>query len=122
LVKEAKALELLPRNVLLAEEPVAVNAGGAAGGMPCEMTNLVEPRVRAPQVPKLFGVSIGLKRYRAESEVEPEREVWVREQHQMQLQMQTQSSQEPDQGSDVKSESLDGDDSDDQEHRWNLRK
>jgi heat shock transcription factor len=36
--------------------------------------------------------------------------------------MQTQSSQEPDQGSDVKSESLDGDDSDDQEHRWNLMK
>ncbi|XP_045815891.1 heat stress transcription factor B-2b isoform X1 [Trifolium pratense] len=118
LVKEGKALELLPRSVLLAEEPVAVNAGGAAGGMPCEMTNLVEPEVRAPKVPKLFGVSIGLKRYRTESEAEPEREVRVREQHQMQ----TQSSQEPDQGSDVKSESLDGDDSDDQEHRWNLRK
>ncbi|CAJ2650622.1 unnamed protein product [Trifolium pratense] len=118
LVKEGKALELLPRSVLLAEEPVAVNAGGAAGGMPCEMTNLAEPEVRAPKVPKLFGVSIGLKRYRTESEAEPEREVRVREQHQMQ----TQSSQEPDQGSDVKSESLDGDDSDDQEHRWNLRK
>jgi heat shock transcription factor len=71
----------------------------------------VEHEVRAPKVPKLFGVSIGLKRYRTESEAEPEREVQV-----------TQSSQEPDQGSDVKSESLDGDDSDDQEHRWNLMK
>ncbi|MCI65954.1 hypothetical protein A2U01_0087212, partial [Trifolium medium] len=38
------------------------------------MTNLVEPEVRAPQVPKLFGVSIGLKRYRMQSEAEPERE------------------------------------------------
>lgn len=124
-VTEGKILDLLPiRNVSLAEENVVVNVGGAAGGVPCETMSLMLPEVQAPQVPKLFGVSIGLKRCRAENEVEPERE--EREQHQqmrMQGQMQTQSSQETDRGSDVKSEPRDGDgDSDDQERRWKLMK
>ncbi|XP_058778265.1 heat stress transcription factor B-2a-like [Vicia villosa] len=174
-----KALDLLhTRNVSLAEEAVAVNVGGAAGGASCETanlagvgggascetTNLAEPEPEnehGAQVPKLFGVSIGLKRCRRESEAEPERE--EREQHQtpmqmqiqtqssrehdqhqmqmhmqiqtqsshehdqhqtpMQMQMQTQSSHEHDRGSDVKSEPHDGnDDSDDQEHCWDLMK
>jgi heat shock transcription factor, other eukaryote len=126
-VTEGKILDLLPiRNVSLAEENVVLNVGGAAGGVPCETTSLMEPEVEAPHVPKLFGVSIGLKRCRTENEVEPERE--EREQHQqirMQVQMQTQSSQETDRGSDVKSEPRDGDgdgDSDDQERRWKLTK
>lgn len=120
-VTEGKILDLLPlRNVSLAEENVVVNLGGAAGGLPCETMSLMEPEVQASQVPKLFGVSIGLKRCRTENEVEPERE--EREQHQqMQVQMQTQSSQETDRGSDVKSEPRDGD-SDDQERRWKLMK
>lgn len=121
-VTEGKILDLLPiRNVSLAEENVVGNVGGAAG---CETTSLMEPEVQAPHVPKLFGVSIGLKRCRTENEVEAARE--EREQHQqmrMQVQMQTQSSQETDRGSDVKSEPRDGDgDSDDQEHRWKLTK
>lgn len=120
-VTEGKILDLLPmRNVSLAEENVVVNMGGAVGGVPCETTSLMEPELEAPQVPKLFGVSIGLKRCRTENEVEPERE--EREQHQ-QTRMQTQSLQETDRGSDVKSEPRDGDgDSDDQEHRWKLTK
>lgn len=121
-VTEGKVLDLLPtRNVSVAEENAAVNVDGAAGGMPCETASLVEPEVQAaPQVPKLFGVSIGIKRCRTENEVELERE--EREQHQqMRMQMQTQSSQEPDRGSDVKSEPRDGD-SDDQERRWSSMK
>ncbi|CAI8589252.1 unnamed protein product [Vicia faba] len=152
-----KALDLLhTRNVSLVEEAVAVNVGGAGGGAEtailagvaggtsgasCETANLAEPENgHGAQNPKLFGVSIGLKRCRIECEAEPERE--EREQyqmpmqmqietqsshehdhHQMQMQMQTQSSHEHDRGSDVKSEPHDGnDDSDDQEHRWDLMK
>ncbi|CAK8539391.1 unnamed protein product [Lathyrus sativus] len=137
-----KALDLLPtRNVSLAEEAVAANVGGGVaggggasgemanmagnaggGGAWCETANLAEPEHgNGAQVPKLFGVSIGLKRCRRECEVEPERE--EREQHQMPMQMQTQSSQEHDRESDVKSEPHDGnDDSADQEHRWDLMK
>lgn len=134
-----KALDLLPtRNVSLAEEAVAVNVGGVAGGggascetlnlagnacgASCETQNLAEPEHgHEAQVPKLFGVSIGLKRCRRECEVEPEREEREQHQHQMPMQMQTQSSQEHDRGSDVKSEPHDGnDDSDDQEHRWDF--
>ena len=90
-VAEGKALELLPaKRVLCAETAEA-------------------------EVPKLFGVSIGMKRSRTESQVETERED---NNIQTQTQTQTQSSQEPDPWSDVKSEPLDGDDSDDQDHRW----
>lgn len=93
---EGKSLELLPaKDALLAAVHVG---GGAASGTPCETAET--------EVPKLFGVSIGMKRRRIESEGETEREE--------QNQTQTQSSQEPDHGSDVKSEPLDGDDSDDQ--------
>ncbi|MED6157024.1 hypothetical protein PIB30_019689 [Stylosanthes scabra] len=92
-VAEGKALELLPDKRVLC----AADAAGA-------------------EVPKLFGVSIGMKRSRTESETETERE---REDHnQTQTQTQTQSSQEPDRGSDVKSEPLDADGSDDQDPRW----
>ncbi|KAJ1376150.1 Winged helix-like DNA-binding domain superfamily [Sesbania bispinosa] len=104
-VPEGKALELLPANakhVSLAED--AMHVSDAAGATaPCETAEA--------EVPKLFGVSIGLKRCRTESE---KRE----EQNQTQTQTQTQSSQEPDRGSDLKSEPLDGDDSDDQDPRW----
>ncbi|XP_027360114.1 heat stress transcription factor B-2b-like isoform X2 [Abrus precatorius] len=106
-VPEGKALELLPaKHVSVAEE--AVHVGGAAGAAPCATANA--------EVPKLFGVSIGLKRCRTESEAEAEEE--EQNQTQTRSQTQTQSSQEPDPGSDVKSEPLDGDDSDDQDHRW----
>lgn len=136
LVTEGKALDLMPtRNVSLVEEAVAVNVGGATGGASCETANLagvpggassetanLAEHGYGAQVPKLFGVSIGLKRSRRECGVEQERE--EREQHQpMQMQMQTQSSQEHDRGSDVRSETHDGnDDSEDQECRWDLMK
>lgn len=109
-VPEGKAaLELLPaKHVSSADE-----AGHVGGAAPCATANAGEA-----EVPKLFGVSIGLKRCRTECEAEPEGE----DQNQMQTRAQTQSqsSQEPDHGSDVKSEPLDGDDSDDQDHdpRW----
>lgn len=102
IVTEGKALDLLPaRNVL------SVGGGGAT------TANLAET-----EVPKLFGVSIGLKRFRTESEAEPERE----EREHNKMPTKAQSSQERDRESDVKSEPLDGDDSDDQEHRWHLMK
>lgn len=117
-VPEGKALELLPaKNVLLAEDAVALQGVGAAGATatPCETGNAAEM-----EVPKLFGVSIGLKRCRTEGEAETERGEQNQTQTQMQkqAQTQTQSLQEPDQGSDVKSEPRDGDDSDDQERQW----
>ncbi|WVZ11681.1 hypothetical protein V8G54_016211 [Vigna mungo] len=110
-VPEGKALELLPaKHVSSADDAMH---GGAAGLAPCTNANAAEA-----EVPKLFGVSIGLKRCRTECEAEPE----VEEQNQMQTraqaQTQTQSSQEPDGGPDVKSEPLDGDESDDQDPRW----
>ncbi|TKY70918.1 Heat stress transcription factor B-2b [Spatholobus suberectus] len=109
-VPEAKALELLPaKHVSSAED--AVHGGGAAGAAPCATANAAEA-----EVPKLFGVSIGLKRCRTEGEAEPEGE--EQNQTQTRAQTQTQSSQEPDRGSDVKSEPLDGNDSDDQDARW----
>jgi len=113
-VPEGKALELLPaKHVSSADD--AMHVGSAAGFAPCTTANAAEA-----EVPKLFGVSIGLKRCRTECETEPEGE----EQNQMQTrvqtqpQTQTQSSQEPDGGPDVKSEPLDGDESDDQDPRW----
>lgn len=110
-VPEGKALELLPaKHVSSADDAMH---GGAAGLAPCTNANAAEA-----EVPKLFGVSIGLKRCRTECEAEPE----VEEQNQMQTraqaQTQTQSSQEPDGGPDVKSEPLDGEESDDQDPRW----
>ncbi|MED6219935.1 hypothetical protein PIB30_040391 [Stylosanthes scabra] len=87
-VAEGKALDLLPDKRILCTAEAAAEA----------------------EVPKLFGVSIGMKRSRIESEAETERE-----DHN---QTQAQSSQEPDRGSDVKSEPLDGDGSDDQDPRW----
>ncbi|KAK8472270.1 hypothetical protein PHAVU_002G155300 [Phaseolus vulgaris] len=113
-VPEGKALELLPAKHLSSADD-AVHVGGAAGFVPCTTANAAEA-----EVPKLFGVSIGLKRCRTECEAEQEGE----EQNQMhtlaltQAQTQTQSSQEPDGGPDVKSEPLDGDESDDQDGRW----
>ncbi|KAL2348065.1 hypothetical protein Fmac_002065 [Flemingia macrophylla] len=95
-VPEGKPLDLLP----------AKNAEDA----PCAAANAAEA-----EVPKLFGVSIGLKRCRTQCEAEPEGEDHNQTQIQKQTQTQTQSSQEPDGGSDVKSEPLDGDDSED---RW----
>ncbi|KAL1316688.1 hypothetical protein HN51_068852 [Arachis hypogaea] len=77
-------------------------------GVPCAVDTA------EAEVPKLFGVSIGMKRSRTESEAEIERE----DHNQTQTQRQTQSSQEPERGSDVKSEPLDGDGSDDQDPRW----
>jgi len=107
-VPEGKALDLLPaKHVSSADD--AVHVGGVAGFVPCTTANAVEA-----EVPRLFGVSIGLKRCRTESETEPEGE----EQNQMQTQTQTPSSQEPDGGPDVKSEPLDADESDDQDGRW----
>ncbi|KAK7307839.1 hypothetical protein VNO77_41254 [Canavalia gladiata] len=101
---EGKALELLPaKHVPVAED--ALHVGGCAGATPIAVE---------AEVPKLFGVSIGLKRCRTECEPEAEGE----EQNQTQTLSQTQSSHEPDRGSDVKSEPLDGDDSDDQDPRW----
>ena len=108
-VPDGKApLELLPaKHVSSADD--ALHVGGAAGAAACATGNAAEA-----EVPKLFGVSIGLKRCRTECEAEPEGE----DQNQMQTRAQTQSqsSQEPDHGSDVKSEPLDGDDSDYQDH------
>ncbi|XLR65304.1 hypothetical protein S83_015976 [Arachis hypogaea] len=77
-------------------------------GVPCAVDTA------EAEVPKLFGVSIGMKRSRTESEAEIERE----DHNQTQTQRKTQSSQEPERGSDVKSEPLDGDGSDDQDPRW----
>ncbi|KAG5061479.1 hypothetical protein AAZX31_01G202800 [Glycine max] len=111
-VPEGKAaLELLPaKHVSSADE-----AGHVGGAAPCATANAGEA-----EVPKLFGVSIGLKRCRTECEGEAEGEDQNQMQTRAQAQTQTQSSQEPDHGSDVKSEPLDGDDSDDQDHdpRW----
>ncbi|KAK7406163.1 hypothetical protein VNO78_07783 [Psophocarpus tetragonolobus] len=105
-VPEGKALELLPaKHVSSAED--ALHASGAAGAAAGATGNAAEG-----EVPKLFGVSIGLKRCRKECEGEAEGEEHTR------AQTQTQSSQEPDGGSDLKSEPLDGDDSDDQDPRW----
>lgn len=111
---EGKALELLPAKD-------ALHVGGAAGSAPCATANVAEADV---PIPKLFGVTIGLKRCRTECEAEAEGEeqnqmqTRVQAQAQTQTQTQTQSSQEPDGGSDMKSEPLDGDESDDQDHRW----
>lgn len=111
-VPEGKALDLLPaKHVSSAEDALHV-----AAAAPFATPNA--------EVPKLFGVSIGLKRCRTECDPEPEGEgqnqtqTQTRLQSQTQTQTQTQSSQEPDGGSDVKSEPLDGDDSDDQDPRW----
>lgn len=118
-VPEGKALELLPtKNVLLAEDAAAMQVVGATGATaiatPCETGNAAEM-----EVPKLFGVSIGLKRCRTEAEAEAETEREEQNQTQKQAQTQTQSSQEPpDRGSDLKSEPLDGDDSNDHERQW----
>ncbi|XP_054825403.1 heat stress transcription factor B-2b [Prosopis cineraria] len=92
---EAKPLELLRATQLSAEE--ATVGGGASQ----------ETKVAEVEVPKLFGVSIGTKRRRSSEVEEAEKE-----------QNQTQSSQEPDGGSDVKIEPLDGSNSDDQETPW----
>ncbi|XP_028767505.1 heat stress transcription factor B-2b-like [Neltuma alba] len=93
---EGKPLELLPATQLSAEE--AIVGGGASQ----------ETKVTEAEVPKLFGVSIGAKRHRSSEGEEAEKEE----------QNQTQSSQEPDGGSDVKTEPLDGSNSDDQETPW----
>lgn len=94
---ENTLLELIPAKDLTMH--VAGGVGDAAAGTPCEK-----------EVPKLFGVSIGLKRHRIECEVEEERE-----ERNQNSQMQS-SSQEPDGGSDMKSgQPVDGDDSADQE-------
>jgi len=54
-VPEGKALELLPtKHVSSIDNTVHVD--GAAGFLPCTMENMAELKV-----PKLFGVSIGLK-------------------------------------------------------------
>ena len=72
-------------------------------GKPLELLTTAAPE--EAEVPhKLFGVSIGVKRCRREGESEAEKE---------ELQNQTQSSEEPCRGSDVKSEPLDGNNSDD---------
>lgn len=115
-VPGGKALELLPAKHVSSVED-AVHVGGATGAPLCATENAAEAEV---PIPKLFGVSIGHKRCRTECEAEQEGEQQNQTQTrvQTQIQTQTQSSQEPDGGSDVKSEPLDGDDSDDQDPRW----
>lgn len=76
--------------------------------VPCDHENVVVER----EDPKLFGVSIGFKRCRKEEG--DEEEAGKEEAHQNQNQTQS-NSQEPD---DMKSEPLDGNQSDDQEPPW----
>ena len=99
--REAKALELLPAKQVVAAEEVAVAGDGDVGGSQSE--------INKAEVPKLFGVSIGVKRCRREGEEATSEKDELN---------QTQSSQEPDRGSDVKSEPLDGNNSEDQEPPW----
>ncbi|KAI4315382.1 hypothetical protein L6164_028197 [Bauhinia variegata] len=94
---EGKPLELLPANQTLAEQ-VVVGGESGSGSLGAEV-----------EIPKLFGVSIGFKRCRQQSEDAGKEE-----------QMQPQSSQEYEPGSNVKSEPLDvdGNNSDGQEPPW----
>jgi len=63
-VPKGKAMEFLPTNhVSSANEVVHVSV--VVDFLPCTMTNTTEA-----EVPKLFGVSIGLKRCRTECEAE----------------------------------------------------
>ncbi|KAK4262731.1 hypothetical protein QN277_028256 [Acacia crassicarpa] len=93
---DGKPQDLFPAAQLSAEE--AIVGSGASREM----------KVAEEEVPKLFGVSIGAKRRRSSEREEAEKEE----------QNQTQSSQEPDGGSDVKTEPLDRSNSDDQETPW----
>ncbi|KAK7308989.1 hypothetical protein RJT34_05375 [Clitoria ternatea] len=112
-VPESRPLELLRSKHVSVSEDV-VHASGAAGATPCAM-------VTAAEVPKLFGVSIGLKRCRTVTDCEgaaEEEEEQNQSQTRTQTQTQTRSSQEPDRGSDAKSERPDGNESDDQDPGW----
>jgi len=65
-VSEGEALELLPtKHVSSIDDTVYVD--GAVGFLPCTMANTIEV-----VVPKLFGVSIGLKSCRTECKAELE--------------------------------------------------
>jgi len=67
-VPKGKALELLPtKHVSLAND--TVNVDDVVGFLSCMTANMVEA-----EVPKMLGVSIGLKRCRTECKVEPERD------------------------------------------------
>ncbi|KAJ7952357.1 heat stress transcription factor B-2b [Quillaja saponaria] len=98
-VPEGKPLELLPVKQVSQNSTEKLVVCG--GGSQCEMNS------RETEIQKLFGVSIGAKRCRREVEEADKKEQNGQE-----------SSQERDHGSDVKSESLDGDNSDDQEPPW----
>ena len=63
-VSEGKAPKLLPTKHVSSTDDI-VHVDGAAGFLPCTMVNRAEV-----EVPKLVGVSIGLKRCRTECKVE----------------------------------------------------
>ena len=65
-VPEGKALELLPTKHVSSTNDI-VHDDGAAGFLPCTMANTADV-----EVPKLFGVSIGLKQCRTDCKAEPE--------------------------------------------------
>ncbi|KAJ7944882.1 heat stress transcription factor B-2b [Quillaja saponaria] len=105
-VPEEKPLELSPVkqvSQISTEELIGHGGGGSHS----------ETKAMGTEMPRLFGVSIGAKRCRQEEEEADKQE-----------QNEQQSSQERDPGSDLKSERLDGDNSDeDQEPSWlELRK
>jgi len=86
-VSEGKAPDLLPMKHVSSTDDI-VHVDGAAGFLPCTMVNTAKV-----EVPKLFGVSIGLKQCRTKCKVESEGDQM---QTRAQTQAETQSSQEPD--------------------------
>jgi len=98
LVPEGKALELFPAKLVSSIDDV-VHVGGAADFLPCTTVNAA-----GAEVPKMLGVSIGLKRCRTECKAKLE---GYQIQTRAQTQAETQLSQEPDEHDFIRENVLD---------------